>query len=686
MALEITRLFFPKKLKNRFPTKLETLRAFLYEKQNYSNENQKKSSNSIIADVVGKKIQKIYANAGVKTLRRDLIAGKVMKAYKSRLYLLKFPRCQRYTKLFLEKKKRFESVMGEILQVADTKDVERKRKTKRKSNVITENNFLDDSENDAQMQSTEDDKDPDYEPLSDVNSFAGTGQTDLTEIVEVQSRFSYSARGTAAIVNATLKTFKIPVIIDKSKLQRAQKLTLEEMKEKSTVFGGGLYYDSRKDVTMIQTPKLGENGKLKSYRSIMRQEHYSLVAQPNDLFMGFVNTKDGGAKSASEAILSFIKDKNITNDLTALGSDGANTNIGGDGGINSFIEVALKRPLHWFVCMLHANELPLKNLILKLDGKTTGRNSFSGPIGKAIEQISRPTIIADFKPFKGSQKLEQLPVVVYKKLSNDQKYLFRIVNALITGEFSDDLRQLKVGNLCHSRWLTTASRICLLYASSEKPSVTLKILTSYIVDVYAPTWFQIKKNELAINGPKNLFFLIERSNLIVDDKAKTIVRECIQRNAFFAHSENMLLAQLASSNISERNDGVKKILEIRNRKDNMVVRRFSVPEINFKAKTWPEILLWDGPKMTEPPFTFNMTKRMLLNVIKAPLQVPLFKCHTQMVERAVKEVTRVSLNAIDKKKQEFLVKATLVNRAKYPKFDSKKDHIAQSHGNFVPKI
>lgn len=507
----------------------------------------------------------------------------------------------------------------------------------------------------------------------------------MTEIVEAQSRFSYSARGTAAIVNATLKTFKIPIIIDKSKLQRAQKRTFEQMNEKSIEFKGGLYYDSRKDETIIQTKQRSDDGKMKSYRSTERQEHYSLVSQPNDLFMGFVTSENGGAKSGSEAILTFIKDKNITNDVNVLGSDGTNTNVGGVGGINCFIEVELKRPLHWFVCMLHANELPLKNLILKLDGKTTGSSSFSGPIGKAIEKIGRPTIV-DFKPFKDSKKLEEIPVHVYKKLSNDQKYLFRILNALISGEFSDDLRKLKVGNLCHSRWLTTASRICLLYASSEDPSEILIILTSYIVNVYAPTWFQINKNELAINGPKNLFFLMERTNLIADDKAKLIVRDCIRRNAFFAHSENMLLAQLASSKMSERNDGVKKIIEIRAKKDNIGIRKFTVPEINFNAKNWPEILIWDVSKMTEPPLTTNLTERDLIMVIKTPLKVPQFKCHTQMVERAVKEVTKVSVKAIDQKKQESLVKATLINRAKYPKFDSKKDHIVQSHGIFAPKI
>lgn len=388
--------------------------------------------------------------------------------------------------------------------------------------------------------------------------------------------------------------------------------------------------------------------------------------------------------------MKFIKDKHISNDVTALGSDGTNTNVGNVGGINYFIELDLKKPLHWFICMLHTNELPLKNLILKLDGKTTGARSFAGPIGKAIEKINSPPIV-NFKRFTCSQKLAELPLDVYKKLSNDQKYLYRIVNALISGQFSEDLKQLKVGRLCHSRWITTASRICLLFASwifgsLDFRTVTLQIITSYVVNVYAPTWFQIKKNELAVNGPKNLFFLIQKSNLIVNVEAKMIVRQCIQRNAFFAHSENVLLAQLASEKMSERNDGVRKILEIRGRKENTGLRRFEVPMINFNAKVWTEILIWNGPKMTEPPLTLNMTERELIMVIKTPLKVPRFRCHTQMVERAVKEVTRVSMKAIDHEKQISLVKATLINRAKYPKFDSKKDHSVQTLDKFTPKI
>ncbi len=89
---------------------------------------------------------------------------------------------------------------------------------------------------------------------------------------------------------------------------------------------------------------------------------------------------------------------------------------------------------------------------------------------------------------------------------------------------------------------------------------------------------------------------------------------------------------------------------------------------------------------TEPPFTLNMTDNELTEIVERPLEVPKFKCHTQMVERAVKEVTRVSLKAVDHDKRNAMVKATLIHRAKYPKLDSVKDHTTQIRAEYLPKI
>lgn len=116
------------------------------------------------------------------------------------------------------------------------------------------------------------------------------------------------------------------------------------------------------------------------------------------------------------------------------------------------------------------------------------------------------------------------------------------------------------------------------------------------------------------------------------------------------------------------------------------VRRFKVPQINYAATSWTNVAVSD-PNDTEPPFTLNMKEDELKNFIQKPLQVPKYKCHTQMVERAVKEVTRVSSNVVDPKKRSSMVKATLLHRAKYPKLDSAKDFMNRDHDcKFLPKI
>ena len=61
-------------------------------------------------------------------------------------------------------------------------------------------------------------------------------------------------------------------------------------------------------------------------------------------------------------------DFNNAKHLKIVGSEGTNTNLGNKGGV-----------------IFHGNELPLRHLFVKLDGCTTGPQSFSGPIGNAIK-------------------------------------------------------------------------------------------------------------------------------------------------------------------------------------------------------------------------------------------------------------------------------------------------------------
>ncbi len=81
--------------------------------------------------------------------------------------------------------------------------------------------------------------------------------------------------------------------------------------------------------------------------------------------------RQGTEKAIAESIYLFLVGKSFDLDqLKAIGCDGTATNIGCRNGVIRNLELKLNRPLQWFICLLHANELPLRHLFIKLDGET----------------------------------------------------------------------------------------------------------------------------------------------------------------------------------------------------------------------------------------------------------------------------------------------------------------------------
>ena len=68
--------------------------------------------------------------------------------------------------------------------------------------------------------------------------------------------------------------------------------------------------------------------------------------------------------------------------LLVIGCDGTNVNTDMSNGIIKRIEDTLGIPVHWFVCMLHSNDLPIRQLFNSVVGKSSGPRSFTGPIGE----------------------------------------------------------------------------------------------------------------------------------------------------------------------------------------------------------------------------------------------------------------------------------------------------------------
>lgn len=124
--------------------------------------------------------------------------------------------------------------------------------------------------------------------------------------------------------------------------------------------------DSRKDKTLVSIQKEG-----KFYRKRVTEDHYVILSKPGSDYFGHVTCESGTTKGIKSTILTYSKSKSVElSEISVVGCDGTIVNTGFKGGVIRLMEEELKKPLQWFVCQLHSNELPLRHLLLHLDGKT----------------------------------------------------------------------------------------------------------------------------------------------------------------------------------------------------------------------------------------------------------------------------------------------------------------------------
>lgn len=359
--------------------------------------------------------------------------------------------------------------------------------------------------------------------------------------------------------------------------------------------------------------------------------------------------------------------------LVAIGCDGTNVNTGTKNGIIKRIEDSIERPLHWFICMLHANELPLRHLFSSLDGKTSGPRCFTGPIGKQLQNCETKVVVS-FTP------IAALLVTTIDKndLSTDQKYLHEMHQAVSSGMLSEDLAKRSPGSLNHARWLTTANRILRLYVSVENPCENLKTLVKFVMTVYIPMWFQIKTNPYVHSGAIHLFQtakLMEKQVVPV----QKIVLPVLQRNAYFAHPENILLCMISDSRPYVRELAWRKIKKCRAvAKDSPTrTRTFKIPELVVDCSDYINLIQWQCVQVTEPPITMKLSDSELDSFIadKTMFQCEKYPLHTQSVERAIKVVSDVSSHVCGQESRDGFIHARLASRERISTFESKKYYL-----------
>ena len=248
------------------------------------------------------------------------------------------------------------------------------------------------------------------------------------------------------------------------------------------------------------------------------------MLEPNGVHKGHVIQQSGTAAIFSAAINEEMGD--LMTNINVIGCDGTNTNVGRKTGVIVRLETMTNRPLQWNICLLHMNELPLRHLVKKMDGETSGPKSFTGPLGKMLLKADSMPVV-QFE----AVSCEDLCVTT-EDISTDKRYLLRIFNAVKSGFKDESLDMTEAGNISHARWITSANRLLRLHVASEDPSDNLIRIVYYIMRCYIPTWFSIKCEESIFKGSKDLFGLIQRCQT-VDNETKEIFLPVIQNNSYF---------------------------------------------------------------------------------------------------------------------------------------------------------
>ena len=361
------------------------------------------------------------------------------------------------------------------------------------------------------------------------------------------------------------------------------------------------------------------------------------MEEPGGRYVDHVTPASGGSAHIAQELIDVIHEHD--GEPVVVGSDGTAVNTGYKSGANRRLELALGRPLQQSICGIHTNELTLRHVFRSADGDTSGPNSFKGPLGKQVQEDLTHHPVEQYEAVSGD--VPELPEETVRKLSADQKYLYRICHAVQSGSnnFPPDLGGKEPGTLHQARWLTLANRCLRLYVSATQPSPALIRIVRFILRQYAPGWFRFREFSGISDGARNFHFLVQCS-MTLNEADKQIVQKVLQTNGYWAHGENILVAMLADERQEIRARAVDIILQCRQRPSDEI-RQFRPPHINFEAEDYTQLVKRDVLSECEPPLTMSLSEEELSGAINAPLQFQ-YPCHSQGVERWVQEVTAAS--------------------------------------------
>ena len=267
-------------------------------------------------------------------------------------------------------------------------------------------------------------------------------------------------------------------------------------------------------------------------------------------------------------------------------------------------------------------------------------------------------------------------------MSVDQVLLYKSCRAIITGICPPELAKRTLGPVFHARWITLALRINFLYMSVASPSEELFRLAFFVINVYALLWFTAKKNWRATEAPGIAFKAMQLLNGLPVNEQRILWPVYKRGFMYWAHSEQLLLAGLASEDRDIRSQAVARILRIRDqqqqhtpakkRKNSGTVRTFELPAPVLNAQSYWSMIDWTKEQVLEPPYLRKYTDEEVKAFEDSPLilNVP---SNSQHVERLIKLITENGKHAASSTLRDGLAKATMKSRQQRPKLRTRAD-------------
>ena len=364
------------------------------------------------------------------------------------------------------------------------------------------------------------------------------------------------------------------IIADKAKIEREKKRVKVRSDEKHKETIEDLVcigVDGKVDKdTLLYREIQGESGEMKLKKEVGSEHHLTFTNETGDKSGSYLTHRvipiigATGVRLADE-VVSVLEEFDSVQTLKAVLLDNTSTNTGSEGGLVTCVEKKIGRKLHTIGCSLHQNELPLRAVFKNLDGSTKSPVSFSGPLGKLCEKDIQEFPQVEFVKIAGD--LDDFPFdeVTLKDLSSDQRLLLEYVRGISRGQVNQRFAAWKIGLLNHARWLTLAIRLLCLWTRGSYPKQLhdkLHAVVKYIVQVYAVSWFEIKRDAKFHNQALYFFNMIQRIKL-QSDEIQAIAFNNLKYNAFALLPENMLYFMMKYEDLEVRESAFKKIVSIR---------------------------------------------------------------------------------------------------------------------------